>query len=72
MKSEKLLDQVLVSQDSGWYHVGEPHGGIFNSYNTVFTQFIPALKQNGFTQEEIDTLFIANPARAFTISVRRL
>jgi predicted metal-dependent phosphotriesterase family hydrolase len=72
MKSEKLLDQVLVSQDSGWYHVGEPHGGIFNNYDTLFTQFIPALKQNGFTQDEIDTLFIVNPAKAFTIQVRKL
>jgi phosphotriesterase-related protein len=72
MKSEKLLDQVLVSQDSGWYHVGELHGGIFNNYDTIFTQLIPALKQNGFTQEEIDTLFVVNPARAFTISVRKL
>jgi predicted metal-dependent phosphotriesterase family hydrolase len=72
MKSEKLLDQVLVSQDSGWYHVGEPHGGIFNNYDTLFTQFIPALKQNSFTQEEIDTLFIVNPSKAFTVSVRKL
>jgi len=70
MKEAGLLNAVLVSQDSGWYHVGEPKGGTFNHYNTIFTDFMPALKQNGFTQKEIDTLFITNPAKAFTIKVR--
>jgi predicted metal-dependent phosphotriesterase family hydrolase len=70
MKKAGLLNAVLVSQDSGWYHVGEPNGGTFNHYNTVFTDFIPALKQSGFTQKEIDTIFITNPAKALTIKVR--
>jgi predicted metal-dependent phosphotriesterase family hydrolase len=71
MKAEGLLDHVLVSQDSGWYHVGEPKGGKFNHFNTIFTTFIPALKQSGFTQKELDTLFITNPAKAFTIKIRK-
>jgi phosphotriesterase-related protein len=70
MKREKLLDFVLISQDSGWYNVGEAKGGTYKDYNCIFTQFIPALKQHGFTQKDIDTLLISNPARAFTISVR--
>jgi predicted metal-dependent phosphotriesterase family hydrolase len=71
MKNEKLLQHVLVSQDSGWYHVGEPGGGEFKNYTTIFNQLIPALEQNGFTRNEIDGLFIINPAKAFTISVRK-
>jgi len=67
-----LLDHVLVSQDSGWYHVGEPNGGTFNSYQSIFTDFIPALKKHGFTQTEIDRIFITNPAKAFTIKIRKL
>jgi predicted metal-dependent phosphotriesterase family hydrolase len=71
MKREKLLHRTLFSQDSGWYHVGEPKGGEFNNYNTIFEKFLPALKANGFTQEEIDMLFIKNPARALAIKVRK-
>jgi phosphotriesterase-related protein len=72
MKAEKLLDHVLVSHDSGWYNVGEPNGGNYKDYNTIFTHLIPALTQNGFTQQEIDTIFMKNPAKAFTIRVRKL
>lgn len=72
MKASNLLDHVLVSQDSGWYHVGEPKGGNYKNYNCIFEQFIPALKQNGFTQQEINTLFVTNPVKAFTIKVRKL
>ncbi len=72
MQQEGLLDQVLLSQDSGWYHVGEPNGGTFNSYQYIFTDFIPALKKNGFTQAAIDKIFITNPAKALTIKVRKM
>ena len=72
MKTKELLDHVLVSQDSGWYHVGEPGGGDYKNYNYILTHFIPALRQQRFTEEEINTLFIRNPAKAFTISVRKL
>ena len=71
MKQQGLLKAVLVSHDSGWYHVGEPKGGKFNHYNTILTDFIPALKKNGFTQKEIDLIFIANPAKALTIGVKK-
>ena len=71
MKKEKLLGSVLISQDSGWYHVGEPGGGQYNDYSCIFTQFIPALKLQGFTQAEIDTVFVGNPARALTVNVRK-
>jgi predicted metal-dependent phosphotriesterase family hydrolase len=70
MKREQLLHAVLVSQDAGWYHVGEAGGGKFNPYNYILTDFIPALKENGFTQQDVDTIFIANPAKAFTVGVR--
>ena len=70
MRNEGLLDRVLVSQDAGWYHVGQPHGGAFRTFETVFTEFIPAIRAAGFTEADISTLFIDNPAEAFSISVR--
>lgn len=61
---------MLVSQDAGWYHVGEPRGGKIRPFDTVFTAFIPALRGRGFTTTEIDTRFIDNPATAFSLAVR--
>ena len=71
MKAQGLLQRVLVSQDSGWYNVGEPGGGNFNPYTCILNDFIPLLKENGFTPQELDLLFRANPQAAFSIKVRR-
>jgi phosphotriesterase-related protein len=70
MKAEGLLHRVLVSHDAGWYHVGEPGGGTFRPYETLFTEFLPALEAAGFTGEEIHQLIAVNPAEAFTVRVR--
>ena len=70
MKAERLLHRVLVSHDAGWYHVGEPGGGTFRSYETLFTDFLPALEAAGFTDAEIHQLTVANPADAFAVRVR--
>jgi phosphotriesterase-related protein len=67
-----FLDRVLVSQDAGWYSVGEPGGGKFRPYDTVFTEFIPALRARSFRQAEIDQIFVTNPAAAFAVRVRDL
>jgi phosphotriesterase-related protein len=64
MKGEGLLDHVLVSHDAGWYHVGEPGGGQFRPYTTLFTDFIPGLKRAGFSDAEVRQLLVENPRRA--------
>ena len=71
IKAAGLLTQVLISQDAGWYHVGEPQGGEFRGYEILFTAFLPALQQAGFTAAEIRQLVELNPARAFTGRVRK-
>jgi phosphotriesterase-related protein len=70
MKSEGLLGRVLVSHDAGWYHVGEPGGGTFRPYDTLFTEFLPALEGVGFTDDELRQLTTVNPAEALTVRVR--
>lgn len=70
MKKEGYLDRVLISQDAGWYHVGEPGGGNYRGYDLIFTAFVPALKKAGFTASEIDRLLIQNPARALGAHAR--
>ena len=71
MKEQKLLHKVLLSHDSGWYHVGEPGGGSYNDYNTIADKLIPAMKENRFTEKEIQQLFITNPANAFAVKIRK-
>jgi phosphotriesterase-related protein len=66
MKAEGLLNHVLVSHDAGWYHVGEPGGGQFRPYTTLFTDFIPGLKGAGFSDAEVRQLLVDNPRRALT------
>ena len=70
MKEQGLLERVLISQDAGWYSVGEPDGGKFRPYTTLFEQFLPALKKAGFSDQEIHRLTVENPAEAFTVRVR--
>jgi phosphotriesterase-related protein len=70
-RDKEILNRVLVSHDAGWYTPGELNGGEFRDFSTVFTRLIPGLKAAGFTQDEIDTLFVRNPARAFGIRIRR-
>jgi phosphotriesterase-related protein len=70
MRAEGLLRRVLVSHDAGWYHVGAPGGGAFRPYETLFTDFLPALRAQGFTDDEIHQLIVVNPAQALTVRVR--
>lgn len=70
MRSEGLLGHVLVSHDAGWYHVGEPNGGEFRSFETLAGQLLPALRRAGFTAEEIDQVVVRNPAEAFAVRIR--
>ena len=57
------LDKVLVSQDAGWYRVGEPGGGSFRGYTFLFDGFLPALRRAGLEEAEVRTLIVDNPAR---------
>jgi phosphotriesterase-related protein len=58
--------QLLISQDSGWYRVGEPGGGQFNGYAFLFDSFLPALRERGVSDAAIRELIVTNPARALT------
>ena len=66
MRKAGRLDRVLVSHDAGWYHVGEPGGGEFRGFDTLFTAFVPALKAAGLGETEIRQLLVENPRRALT------
>jgi phosphotriesterase-related protein len=71
MKKEKLLHRTLLSQDSGWYHIGEANGGSFLPYHLIFTDFLPKLYESGFTQKEIKLLMQENPYQAFAVKIKK-
>jgi phosphotriesterase-related protein len=60
MQSRDLLSRTLVSQDSGWYRVGEPGGGNYRSYAYIYTDFLPR-----FSDQVRKTLMVDNPRVAF-------
>jgi phosphotriesterase-related protein len=72
MKGNDLLNKVLLSHDSGWYKPGMPEGGEYKGYTTLFLKLIPALKNDGFSDDEIDQMLVKNPAQAFTVKIRKL
>jgi phosphotriesterase-related protein len=66
------LQHLLVSQDAGWYHVGEPGGGTYRGYTFLLEALPAALLDRGLTEAQVKTLLVENPARAFAVAVRRL
>jgi predicted metal-dependent phosphotriesterase family hydrolase len=70
-RKEGRLGQVLISHDAGWYRPGEPKGGQFRSFDALFRTLIPALKQAGFSQDQIDQLLVRNPAEALAVRIRK-
>ena len=65
LAKERLLGQVLVSSDAGWYHVGEPGGGAFRPLDFTLTQFVPRLRER-LGEAAVKRLLVENPARALT------
>jgi len=65
--------RLLLSQDAGWYHVGEPGGARakIRPYNTISYQLVPALKIAGLSDVVLSRLLVSNPAQAFAIRLRK-
>ena len=61
------LNQVMVSHDAGWYSVGEPGGGDFRGFDTLFNEMKHAMHDAGAGDDTWEQLVIKNPAQAFRI-----
>lgn len=64
--SEGFEDLVLLSQDAGWYNVGEPGGGRIRGYSYLVRDFAPLVKER-FGESLVEKLLKQNPSRAFEI-----
>jgi phosphotriesterase-related protein len=61
-----LLERVLISQDAGWFRVGEPGGGRFRPFTYLLDAFVPVLRETGLTERDVKTLMVDNPARVLS------
>ncbi len=72
LRSQNMMHKILISHDAGWYTPGEENGGTFIPYTAIFTNLLPALREKGFSLDDIDRIMIRNPADAFAIGVKKL
>jgi phosphotriesterase-related protein len=72
MKNNHCLHRLLLSQDSGWFDPDKPDGSNYHPHTGIFEQLIPALKEAGITELELNQIFVENPAKAFTVRKRLL
>ncbi len=70
LSTHGYLSRVLVSMDAGWYHVGEPQGGNYRSYESLFTDFLPILRKHLSTRQ-INQLLKENPPKALSLEIKR-
>lgn len=70
MQQQKLMHQILISHDAGWYEVGKEGGGKQQPFTVLFQQLIPKLKTAGFTEKQLQQLFHHNPVAAFSVNKR--
>lgn len=58
-------DQLLLSQDRGWYDPSKPGGGDVKPFTYLVDHFVPALRAAGFTEDDLTRLTHTNPFRAY-------
>jgi len=77
IKKAGLLHKVLISQDAFWLVVQKESKKIGferqgSQYSAILVKLVKKLKDNGFTQKDIDQILITNPANAYKIEVCKI
>ncbi|GAB3688424.1 hypothetical protein GCM10028857_22560 [Salinarchaeum chitinilyticum] len=60
-----LGDQILLSQDRGWYDPSQPRGGEVKPYTYLIDEFLPELRAAGTGEDVVEQLTVTNPFDAF-------
>ncbi len=68
-KTNKLMDQLLISHDAGWYDPSNPESKV-TPYNYIPKDLVPKMKYDGFDIAEIHQILHFNPINAFIIQRR--
>ena len=66
LRKEGVLNRVLLSHDGNSYNRERN----LKKYDAVITHLVPVLKDNGFSEEEINQILVINPQNAFKVGVR--
>jgi len=61
--SAGFIDQIMLSNDLCLIDQMSAFGG--PGYDNVIRAFVPLLRERGLDEQQIDTMLVANPARAF-------
>jgi len=72
VKEKGCLGKILISHDAGWYDPARENGGNFRGFSTLFDKLIPELRNNGFTDADVDQILKINPSKAFAVKVREI
>ncbi len=67
-REQDVLDKVLISHDGNSYN----RDGGLRGYQAVMTHLVPALKEAGFSDEEINQVMVINPRNAFKVGIRKV
>jgi len=62
------IDRLLLSHDAGWYNPARPDGlpdEGYRGYTALTMDFLPSLLEQGISNEQVQTITVNNPARAF-------
>lgn len=63
-----FIDHLLLSHDAGWYNPARPDGQPddgYRGYTALMRDFLPALREQGVSEEQVRLITVSNPARAF-------
>jgi phosphotriesterase-related protein len=61
-------NQLLISQDAGWYRPGEPQGGKIRGFDFLKLHFVQDLLAGGIPAATVEHLLIHNPRRALELA----
>ncbi|WP_026945138.1 phosphotriesterase family protein [Algoriphagus marincola] len=67
-KENRILGNILISHDAGWFDPAKPGGGDFQPFTNIFEKLIPILTEKGFTDKDWNQLLVENPKEAFVFS----
>jgi len=66
MTEAGFTDQILLSQDRGWYDPSEPGGGDQKPYTYLTETFLPKLREAGFDEATLRQITHENPFDAYS------
>ena len=65
-REKGLINKILLSHDGNSYN----REGKLRGYQAIMTHLIPALKENDFSEKDINQMLVINPQNAFKVEVK--